>query len=235
MNVMRLKGGRLRLRFRRLPMTKSILPFLAFLCAALPVGAGEPVSLLSGDSLEAWTTKEGEAPAAGWVMKGGVLHRKEKAGDLISKEEYSNFELEWEWKIAPGGNSGIKFWVTAIGKQMLGIEYQIIDDSGHSDALNNADHTVGCIYDLVEASSDKKVNPPGEWNSSRVVARDGKIEHWLNGQMVASADTASDDYKERFAKSKYVKYEGFAPGHGKILIQDHGDEVWFRNMRVTRL
>lgn len=168
-------------------------------------------------------------------MKDGVLHRAEKSGDLISKEEFSNFELEWEWKIAPGANSGIKFWVTPIKNQMLGIEYQIIDDSAHSDALNNEDHTVGSIYDLVTASADKPVNPPGEWNSSKIVAKDGKIEHWLNGKMVAAVDTHSDDYKERFAKSKYVKYEGFAPGHGKILIQDHGDEVWFRNMRVTRL
>ena len=215
---------------------KSLLTLSAVLTVTLTLTgfSAEPIDLLSG-GLDAWESKDGSAPGAGWVLKDGVLHRADKTGDIVTKEEFSSFEFEWEWKIAEGANSGVKYWVTPIKGQMLGIEYQIIDDAKHEDALKNADHTVGCIYDLVEASADKPVRAPGEWNTSKIVVRDGKIEQWLNGKMVAALDTNSEDYKARFAKSKYVKFEGFSPGHGKLLLQDHGDEVWFRNLRVTRL
>jgi hypothetical protein len=212
-------------------MKKVIFAGLLAVCSC----SSKSENLLSGDTLSAWTKADGSAPGEGWEFEGGILHRVDKSGDILTKSEYSDFELVWEWKIAPGANSGVKYWVTTINGRVLGLEYQVIDDQGHADALKNPDHTVACIYDMVEASADKKVNPPGEWNSSKIVASDGKIEHWLNGMKVADLDTRSEDYQKRFEASKYAKHEGFAPGKGKILIQDHGDEVWYRNMRITRL
>ena len=211
-------------------------PFLSW-CA--PAGrAAEPVVLFDGKSLEAWASSKGGAPGAGWVIEAdGSLHRKEKTGDLISKQSFKNFELEWEWKIAEGGNSGVKYWVNAIAKQNLGFEYQMIDDERHGDAKNGAKRQTAALYDIKGAATDKPGKPAGQWNTSKVVVKSGRVEHWLNGQRVVEAQIGSEEWKPLFAASKYVKYadQGFAPGHGKILLQDHGDPVWFRNIRATPL
>lgn len=187
-------------------------------------------------TLADFTDGNGGKPSAGWVAEeGGVIHLAGKgAGMLISQKEYSDFELTWEWKLAEGGNNGIKFWVTKVGgKEWLGIEYQMIDDLKHADGLRGGSHNTGSIYDIVDSAKDKILKPVGEWNSSRIVVKDGKIEHYLNGKLCSSADTKTDDWKERIAKSKFKNKEGFAPGHGKLMLTEHGDPTWFRNIRVT--
>lgn len=187
-------------------------------------------------TLADFTDAKGERPSNGWVSEdGGVIHLAGKgAGFLLSQKEYSDFELEWEWKLAEGGNNGIKFWVTQVGgKEWLGIEYQMIDDQKHPDGLRGGSHNTGSIYDIVDSAKDKILKPIGEWNSSRIVVKGGKIEHFLNGKLVSSADTKTDDWKERIAKSKFKSKDGFAPGHGKFMLTEHGDPTWFRNIRVT--
>jgi hypothetical protein len=200
--------------------------------------AGESVMLFDGKNLDAWESGNGGAPGAGWVIEAdGALHRKEKTGDLVTKASFANFEMEWEWKIAEGGNSGVKYWVNAIAKQNLGFEYQLIDDERHADAKNGVKRQTGALYDIKGAAADKIVKPAGEWNSSQLVVKGKTLQHWLNGNLVVSVEMGNAEWEKMFAESKYVKYAdtGFAPGHGKILLQDHGDPVWFRNIRLTKL
>ena len=151
----------------------------------------------------------------------------ERGGDIITEKKYENFILEFEWKISKGGNSGVKYRA----KGSLGLEYQVLDDGKHADS-KNLTHRAGSLYDLVAAPDDKPVKPVGEWNKARIVADGTQLEHWLNGVKIVSIDQSGDDWKARFAKSKYRKNKGFGSGPGHILLQDHGNEVWFRKLRV---
>lgn len=217
-------------------MKKLLLPVVATLLVQA-AAAADFVSLFDGQSLAGWTPADGKAVGAGWVIDNGALHLNgTPGGNLLSSKEYTNFELEWEWKVDSGGNNGVKYWVTQIGgKEWLGIEYQMIDDSKHPDGLKGGSHVTASIYDIKEPAKDKPLNPPGQWNLSKVVVKDGKIEHWLNGKLVCEADTASREWKERIAASKFKKKQGFAPGHGRIMITDHHDKVWYKSIRIREL
>ena len=203
-----------------------LLAFASFAAAA------EPVSLTLAD----FSDIKGAAPSGGWTAEAdGTIHLTGKGGgNLLSKNEYSNFELEWEWKVNPKGNNGVKYWVAHInGKEWLGIEYQMIDDNGHPDGLKGGSHTTASIYDIKEPVKDKKVKPAGEWNTSKIVVKDGKIQHWLNGALACEADTSTPEWKEMIGRSKFKNKPGFAPGKGKIMLTEHGDETWYRNIRLT--
>jgi hypothetical protein len=202
----------------------------SLLLALLATGslfAGEKVTLTLAD----FTDLKGGAPAGGWqTEEGGVIRlvAQKGTGALISKKEYTNFELTWEWRLEAKGNNGIKFWVTEIkdakGKgAWLGIEYQMIDDDGHPDGLRGGSHNTGSIYDIVDSAKDKAKKPIG------------KIEHYLNGKLSSSADTKSEEWKAAIAKSKFKNNKGFGPGHGKLMLTEHGDPCWFRNIVVTEL
>jgi hypothetical protein len=205
------------------------LLFSALIFTAIGVQA-EPVKL----SLADFTDTNGAAPAGGWSETDGVINLKGKGGNLISKNEYSNFTLEWEWKVSLKGNNGVKYWVTKVGgKEWLGIEYQMIDDNGHSDGLRGGSHTTASIYDIKETIKEKGAKPAGEWNQSKIVVQDGKIQHWLNGVLAVEADTKAAEWPALIAKSKFRDKAGFAPGKGHIMLTDHSDETWFRNIRVT--
>ena len=187
--------------------------------------------LFDGTSLKNWTSLEGESVEKGWRISDGTIHRhKEGGGDIISRETYENFILEFEWKVSEVGNSGVKY--RARGK--LGLEYQILDDAKHADGKKPSRRAAG-LYDLVAAPDSKPVSPTGEWNSARIVAKGRFLEHWVNGVKVMSVEQSTDDWNERFAASKYAKREGFGFGAGHILLQDHHDPVWFRNIRIKRL
>ena len=220
-------------------MKRLLLAATLFASTFLAHAADGWVSLFDGKTLAGWTLADGKAPGPGWaVEEGGVLHLAGKgAGLLLSEKEYSSFELEWEWRIAEGANNGVKYWVTQVGpkREWLGIEYQMIDDVRNSDALIGGSHTTACIYDIKAAKADKPVKPAGEWNTSRVVVSDGKIQHWLNGKLVVEADTKAAEWKALVGQSKFKEKEGFAPGKGKIMLTDHQDETWFRNMKIREL
>ena len=210
-----------------------ILLISVFSLCASAWSVADTVTLTLAD----FTDTKGEKPGVGWAAEeGGVIHRAAKQGDLISVKEFSNFELEWDWKVAEGANSGLKYWVKAFPKGgVLGIEYQMIDDERHPDAHKGDNHSTAALYDIKAAAPDKAVKPAGEWNHSRIVIKNGVIEHYLNGKLAVSADTKSPEWPEMIAKSKFKKVEGFAPGNGKLLLQDHGDEVWFKDIKIKEL
>jgi hypothetical protein len=163
------------------------------------------------------------------------LHLDGKGGNLLSAKEYENFEFEWEWKLSPGSNNGVKYWVTQVGgKEWLGIEYQMIDDEREPDAKKReGTHSTAAFYDIQAPAADKPLRPAGEWNQSQIVVQNGRLEHWLNGKKVGELDTRSEAWKQGLAASKFKDKVGFAPGKGRLMLTDHGGQVWYRNLRLT--
>ena len=210
-----------------------------FACACAACAEDNAIQLFDGKSLEGWTTKSGEPVATGWTVKDGMLLRTGRSGSIYSAKEYGNFDLSFEWKIAPRGNSGVKYRVAYYKKGVygfpgwLGCEYQLFDDVGRSAGPL---HSSGAIYELYAPSASKKLRPVGEFNEARIVVRGTKIEHWLNGEKIVEADTSTDEWKGRIAHSKFADVKGFlANPKGRIELQDHGSKVWFRNMVLRSL
>jgi 3-keto-disaccharide hydrolase len=217
-----------------------IFTLCAWFAVASAAGADDnAIQLFDGKSLNGWTTKSGEPVTSGWTVEDGMLLRTSRGGSIYTAKEYGDFDLSFEWKIAPRGNSGVKYRVAYYKKGVygfpgwLGCEYQVYDDLGRRAGPL---HSTGAIYELYAPSSNKKLRPVGEFNDSRIVVRGTKIEHWLNGEKIIDADTNTDDWKRRVARSKFGDVEGFfANPQGRIELQDHGSKVWFRNIVLRPL
>ncbi len=218
-------------------MKRLFIPFIAALTAT--AFGGEPVSLFNGKDLAGWTGADGKPVSAGWLVEeGGVLHRAARGGDLYTAREYGDFELSFEWKVAAAGNSGVKYRVISYaGKGFLGPEYQLLDDARHPDGKIGPQRQTASLYDLFAPDAEsKKLKPAGEWNSTRIIARGTRLEHWLNGAKVLEVDTASEAFKAAYAKSKFKSTPDFAlNAKGRIMLQDHGDEAWFRSITIREL
>jgi hypothetical protein len=201
--------------------------------------------LFDGKTTKGWRAfKNAPFPAEHWVAKDGSLEcvGGKKVTDIVTDEEFDNFEFAWEWKITAAGNSGVKYLVDEnMAKRAndgIGFEYQILDDEKHPDAHHGKDgnRTAGSLYDLIPATKDKKLNPVGEWNESRLVVDGNHVEHWLNGVKVVSYERGSADMKTRIAESKYKDIKGFGEvTKGHLLLQDHDNEVYFRNLKIRVL
>ena len=176
-----------------------------------------------------------------WEVVDGALHAKQdtsktaKRADLVTVDQYENFELMFDWKVPAGGNSGVMFRVTEENDApyLSGPEYQVIDDKGWpGDPLKDTQLS-GSNYDMHAAPANKKLNPQGEWNSSKIVVNGTHVEHWLNGEKLLEYELKSDDWKKRKNASKWkdAKGYGMAP-KGLIAFQDHGQEIWFRNVFI---
>jgi hypothetical protein len=164
-------------------------------------------------------------------------------GDLMTKDTFQNFELSWDWKISEGGNSGLKYNVdeglslrNPTARAALGFEYQMLDDERHPDGQLRT-HRAAALYDLIPPDSTKKhLNPVGEWNHSRVVFNGNHGEHWLNGQKVVEYELGSPRMDSAFAKSKWHDMPEFITRKtGHIVLQDHNDGVWIRNVKIREL
>ncbi len=219
---------------------------LAFLVATLLIAAtargGEWITLFDGSSTAMWRGyRQSTFPARGWVVEDGALRVMAGGGggDIVTRDCFENFELVLEWKAAPRANSGVMYRVAETGGSTwnTGPEYQIFDDLGHNLAPDHINST-GALYDLKKPSADKKavVRPAGEWNETRIVLNRGVVEHWLNGVKLLEDDLNGDDWKSRVAASKFRVYADFGQhARGRIALQDHGNDVWFRNIRIRDL
>src|SRR5690625_4026310 len=207
--------------------------------------------LYDGNSLEGLRSYNSDTLGERWVIDNGTLHMSglregeegwrtpEGGGDaVITPEPVENFELYLEWKISKGGNSGIIYNVKERPELehafLTGPEYQILDNARHPDGQIET-HRAGDNYDLV-ASKFVAANPPGEWNRTRLIVDNGHVQHWLNGYKVVEIEMWSDEWNELIANSKFADWEHFAKSPGGIIVlQDHADKVWFRNMKLKEL
>ncbi|MBP7746336.1 MAG: DUF1080 domain-containing protein [Phycisphaerae bacterium] len=196
--------------------------------------------LFDGKDTTAWRGyKQKSFPTEGWVVADGCLKTVAGAtgGDLITADQYGDFELTLEWKVAPKGNSGIIYRVTEANDEtwQTGPEYQILDDAGAGEAPES-NHSAGSMFDLCPAVAGKVLKPAGEFNQVRIRVQDGVVQHWLNGKKVVECRLVGDEWKKLIAGSKFREYDGFGlQPRGHIALQHHGDEVWFRNIRVRDL
>lgn len=206
--------------------------------------------LFDGKTLTGWRGFHRTEPGKGWKAEDGMLKLvsmervkgQDIGGDLITVDQFENFEFEIEWRLSKGGNSGIKYLISEdlpkTGRGGISFEYQVLDDENHPDAKMGiaGNRTAGSLYDLIPAAAGKKLNPPGEFNKTRIVKRGKHIEHWLNGIKVLEFEQGSPALKAHIAESKFKTTAGFGEAsRGHILLQDHNDEVWFRNIRIREL
>lgn len=203
------------------------------------------VVLFNGTDLAGWRSYGMTSVNSGWIVEDGAIvldanpsTTQTTGGDLITDNQFENFELELEWKISEGGNSGIFFAVQEIDGQRVahetGIEMQILDDDKHPDGAR-AETSAGASYALYAPETDV-VRPVGEYNEARLVVHNSFVEHWLNGTKIVDYQIGSADWTERVAASKFAEWEHFARyKNGHIALQDHTDRVWFRNIRIKKL
>ncbi|MCD0486635.1 DUF1080 domain-containing protein [Pedobacter sp. MC2016-14] len=201
-------------------------------------------SLFDGKTTNGWHTYGKTTAGNGWKAENGVLHfvpsaRNNDGGDLVTDKEYSNFHLKIEWKVAPKSNSGIVFYIHEdLSKYpqtyRTGLEMQVLDNDGHSDGKITK-HRAGDLYDLIKSSSEP-VKPVGEWNKAEVISNKGQLTLKLNGVIVVKTILWDDQFKALVAGSKFANWEGFATyKKGKISLQDHNDEVWYRNIQIKEI
>jgi hypothetical protein len=196
--------------------------------------------LFNGTSFDGWRGyKKPDVSGTRWTIEDGTLMLPAGSGadtrgarDIITTGTYRQFELSVDWKISEGGNSGIKYFVLEDRDSAIGHEYQVIDDERHPDAKIGPHRQTGAFYDVL-AAHDRPLKPAGSWNTSRIVVSGSNVEHWLNGTKILSYTLDSPELRAAIAKSKFMDVERFGKlQDGHILLQDHGDPVWYRNIKV---
>ena len=205
------------------------------------------ISLFDGQTLNGWHTYGKKTTGAAWKVENGILFfngskkpsTEKGSGDLVTDQEFENFHFKTDWKISRNGNSGVIFWVqedTAAYKQTYhtGPEMQILDNDGHPDG-KIPKHRAGNLYDLV-AGTEGVVKPVGEWNTAEIISNRGKLDFILNGVTVLTTAYGDANWKQMIANSKFKQWPAFGTVFkGHFALQDHGNDVWFRNIMVKKL
>ena len=198
--------------------------------------------IFDGKTTTGWHNYGKTTVGAAWKVEDGVLHfdpaaaKNGQGGDLVTDLEYTNFHLKLEWKVASKANSGIIFYIKEDPKKYpatysTGLEMQVLDNEGHSDGKIEK-HRAGDLYDLIKCSKES-VKPVGEWNTAEVVCKNGKLTLVLNGVFVVETILWDDNFKALLAGSKFATWANFGTFKtGKIALQDHGDNVWYRNIMI---
>lgn len=215
------------------------------------------ILLFDGQSFNGWRGLGRESvPPEHWIIEDASIRKVAsgevptapdgqplEGGDIISMDAYNNFELAFEWKVSPGANSGIKYNVSEEMSTAsppiyaaLGFEYQVLDDELHPDAQNGPTRIATALYDLLPPGTAGQLNPVGSFNQGRIVFNGARGEHWLNGVKVLEYELGSTAFDSALSASKYHPIAGFADKRaGHIVLQDHGDDVWFRNIKIREL
>ncbi len=225
-----------------------LAPLFALLALPLFAADGEPAKagkksvewtpLFDGKTTAGWRGfgKTG-FPDKGWVVEDGWLHHVAKTGggDLITERKFTDFELRFQWKVGAAGNSGVKYFIDEERKAPIGHEYQLIDDAAHPDAKVGPKRQTAALYDAL-AAVKPKVKPAGEINRTRIVVKGNHVEHWLNGDKVLAYELGSPELAAAKAASKFKDEAKWGTKFATpILLQDHSDDVWFRNIRIREL
>ena len=192
--------------------------------------------LFDGKTTTGWRGfKKPTFPEKGWTVRDGELQLQagSKAGDIVTEEKFSEFDLTWEWKLPAGANNGIKYFILEERGEAVGHEYQMIDETNKKMAPK---HRTASFYDVLPPADDKPLKPAGEWNQSRVLVQGNHVEHWLNGKKVLEYELGSEAVLAAIQKSKFKSVEGFGKRqNGRILLTYHNDPVSFRNIKIRPL
>jgi hypothetical protein len=192
--------------------------------------------LFDGESLNGWRSYYSDDLPGGWRVEQETLHRFDGGGDIVSADEFSNFELSLDWRVAEAGNSGI-FYLAALGSDnifMSAPEMQVLDDAGHHDGQNPLT-SAGANFGLHPAPRGV-VKRAGEWNHARIVVESGRVEHWLNGEKIVEYVLGSDEWLDLVRASKFNDWPEYGLARsGHIGLQDHGDPVWYRNIKIRAI
>ncbi len=226
-------------------MTRLIIDFSAYTFLLVTTLAGtaargdQEFDLFPNRSFDEWEMYDGSPAPGGWEWtEQGELHLKDRRGlkgSLLSKRDFGDFDLSFEWRISKRGNSGIKYRVTRFKNKWWGIEYQLQDDLSRNFAPNSKGNTAA-IYGMVAPAADKSLKPVGQFNLSRIRVENNVIRHWLNGVLVTQAEIGSDDWNERYAVSKFAELKDWGKARaGRLMITDHSRDVWYRNFQLKLL
>lgn len=203
--------------------------------------------LFDGKTLKGWHKYGEETIGAAWQVSDNSIHlnvsdkadwQAQNGGDILSKDEFENFHLQLDWKVAQNGNSGIIFYVHEDPSMykypwMTGPEMQVLDNEGHPDS-KIIKHRAGDLYDLITAK--ETVKKAGEWNHAEIVSNKGNLQFYLNGDKVLETNMWDDNWRDMIAKSKFHEFPGFGTyKKGKLCLQDHGDKIWYKNIKIKSL